>query len=1313
MAKNTANIDLVPREALEELKALDSQLNATKATLIELLKPVVTFSEKMQSSALSIKTLRTEINEYRKVEEQVNNEFAKQKTVVSAIEKAQQKLMQLQTDEARQLAILKEKIRQKNKENEESAKIMLKEAEAAQTLRKKLAEIGKEKTVTIKTKNITENVNINTSKGNENVAKNASYLQQQFNNISSAGFTDISGLVQKNEQGLKNYSSAINELSSRLAYVTSLQNDYKKALDAGNVSEEDYKDKIQSIVNIQKALESELNNLNDKYKINKQTISENSVIAAQATDAFANLSDKGKELTLTILEAGEAQKQIKSSLANLDKEYEKGNISLGEYTEKKAELITLSNTYKDVTKSASRELGNEIKATQSSIGSYNNLSARYSIIKDQLDQMTKAGGKSTEQFEKMQEEAKSLYEEMKKLQSATGKEQLNVGNYPEEVKGLTREIENNVKQLALMKVRGEDNTEEYKKLAKETAVLKDAMMDATAEIKNMASDTSTLNSVLGFAAAAGGGFATITGAMQLFGGESENVAEAQKKLQSVIAITTGIQTLQNSIQKQSALMLGISKIQSIALTKAETIRNTTTKSGSVATAAATIAQKSFNAVAKANPYVLLATALISVTGALVAFSSSSNKAAEQQERLNKLTEIRIELLDQESRKIKESSDVNIAAIEHEIELAKIRNASTQEIRELEDKLYQERRSANKNLSSFMWEYTENIEENKKKLDKYSLKLKELQEIQQNTGNSKIEIEIDGEISKMKVEDAINSIQGKIDNLGKEVEIGTKLKEESDELERQAEIIIAKREKEDIENAKKYQEKINKIKESESKAALEISNEQIKYSANKNKEIAEDENRSYDERIAALHRFAEDMKQSVNNIADQQINNIIKQTAEELNLDPIKDRVKIEKKVSQQINLIKLKSSHETEKIAKETAETSVEIAKEAAENSVKIEKERVDKILDQIARETDARNRKISGEESEEYNTLAKEYSSGLMSDEVYQAKRKAISDKYTTERFKVEADMLQKSLDQTNLTEDERNDIQKRLADNRLEYEKWVNEQEIAAAEELADKKKQLLQDVFDFGNQLVQQRFENQLKELEEEAEANNEWTEEEKERIDRLEESGAISKEQADAQKAAIDQQAEKRAEKIEQKKKELQKKQAIYEKAMAIAQIAWNTAQAIMAAWTNPWSAPGMIPLIIAAGAVQSATVLATPIPEYAQGTPDHPGGLAIVGDGGKSEMIISNGRIFKTPSSDTLLNLPEHSMVLPDFNMAMEEMKILKAPCENRDSIGIEKLSEQFKESNKSLHELVRRSIIESKNSRYTRELNNVHSIKRR
>lgn len=104
--------------------------------------------------------------------------------------------------------------------------------------------------------------------------------------------------------------------------------------------------------------------------------------------------------------------------------------------------------------------------------------------------------------------------------------------------------------------------------------------------------------------------------MELFGSESEEVEEAQKKLQAAIAITTGVQAIQNAVQKQSALILGISRIQMAALSKAQVYNRLVTIQGTKATLAATVAQKAFNLIASANPYVLLALALVTVVGAL-------------------------------------------------------------------------------------------------------------------------------------------------------------------------------------------------------------------------------------------------------------------------------------------------------------------------------------------------------------------------------------------------------------------------------------------------------------------------------------------------------------------------------------------------------------------------------------------------------------------------------------------------------------------------------------------------------------------------
>lgn len=443
-----------------------------------------------------------------------------------------------------------------------------------------------------------------------------------------------------------------------------------------------------------------------------------------------------------------------------------------------------------------------VKINQSAEGSYNRLSAQYSLNKIFLNNMTVEEREATEEGRKLVAETKAIYEEMKRLQEATGKTSLNVGNYSDAAKGLTTQIENQTKELALLRLAGKQGTAEYQQLSKETAILRDAVKDATAEITRMASDTSNLDAVLGAAAAASGGFAAFTGAMELFGAESEDVQEAQKKLQAVIAITTGVQAIQNAVQKQSAVMLGISRIQMAALSKAQVYNRLVTMQGTKATLAATVAQKAFNLIAYANPYVLLALALVTVIGALVLFASNTDKSAKNQQKLNEAQKVWLDYLETEATEMNRVSNERVAQLNRELNVAKARNASLSETRKIEDEILEERTKAHNKSVGFYGQELDDLEANR-------AKLKQLHEmlLQVNTakarGDSKIRIDVDldGKIDKVKVDDAIDAIQGQIDNVGRAVDIAVNLKTEGADLDAERKIQAAQRQQENRNAAK--------------------------------------------------------------------------------------------------------------------------------------------------------------------------------------------------------------------------------------------------------------------------------------------------------------------------------------------------------------------------------------------------------------------------------------------------------------------------------------------------------------------------------
>lgn len=422
------------------------------------------------------------------------------------------------------------------------------------------------------------------------------------------------------------------------------------------------------------------------------------------------------------------------------------------------------------------------RLNNSAEGSYNRLSAQYSINKIYLNNMTVEEREATEEGRKLVAETKAIYEEMKRLQEATGKTSLNVGNYEAATTKLTSQVRTLTEQLAAMRLEGKQDTAEYAELSKKAGDLKDALMDATQEVKNMASDTSILDSVLGAAAAAGGGFSAFTGAMELFGAESKDVAAAQKKLQAAIAITTGLQTLQNAVQKQSALMLGISKIQQAALTKAKVYDRLVTIQGTKATLGAVAAQKIFNAVASANPYVILALALLSVVGALTLFAINTGSAAEKQKALNQQQELYLQSLEREQNEIQRVSDNRVKALERDLAVAKSQNKSLSETRKLEDEIYKEQLTNNAKLRGFRGQEVEQLDQNIARR-KQLLNLLEETQGKESRGikSLRLDLDFDGVKEAYYTKDAIEAIQGAIDNLDKEIEIGVTLRDEEADI----------------------------------------------------------------------------------------------------------------------------------------------------------------------------------------------------------------------------------------------------------------------------------------------------------------------------------------------------------------------------------------------------------------------------------------------------------------------------------------------------------------------------------------------------
>jgi hypothetical protein len=193
--------------------------------------------------------------------------------------------------------------------------------------------------------------------------------------------------------------------------------------------------------------------------------------------------------------------------------------------------------------------------------------------------------------------------------------------------------------------------------------------------------------------------------------------------------------------------------------------------------------------------------------------------------------------------------------------------------------------------------------------------------------------------------------------------------------------------------------------------------------------------------------------------------------------------------------------------------------------------------------------------------------------------------------------------------------------------YDRTVQLANQAADAIIAAKERQFQaeQDMLDKQKEGIQANYEMQLDYI-------NATTRNETERANKIA--------QLQAQKSAQD-------ESIEQKKREVAKRQANASKIAAMASIVQNTAIAIAGALKYGPAAPAIIALITAAGATQLAIAANTPVPAYKEGTNYHKGGMFIAGDGGQKELIIApNKKPYFSASTSTLYNEAAGTKVIP-------------------------------------------------------------------
>lgn len=567
--------------------------------------------------------------------------------------------------------------------------------------------------------------------------------------------------------------------------------------------------------------------------------------AQQVAKAIENVSSATEEQRKQIQLATEQSEKLAKS-------YRDVTAAEFEVIKSQIELKNATKQQKDIDKLI-------VQINNSAEGSYNRLSAQYRLNKIRLNELSAEQRATVPQYKALEEETRNIYEEMKRLQEVTGKNTLNVGNYGDATKNLRGELMQLVQQMAQMKAEGKDNTAEYDQMRQRAGKLQDAMMDARMEIRNTANDTKDLNTIMN-GIAIGGGLMTMTKQLGLFSSSNEDANASQQGLQKTIAVVSALIMLQNALQKQSNLMIGVGAVKTWALAMAEKVRAKFTTQSAIATKGATIAQKAFNVVASANPYVLLAMALVSVIGAITLFAIGTNKAHKEQKQLNDLIASNLEYMEAHSERISRLNNERASQLQRDLDVAKAQNKSLSDQRKIEDDIYNERVSAHdKKMKIYSIEMAKE-DEYRAKLEKLQDNLRKLQQAQAKGYNRiNIDVNLDGKLERVKVEQAIEDTQKSIDNYGKIVTIATELRTEGADIEKERALQIAQRIKDAKDQAKVEQDI---VRQSEDKRLANIKDsytrERMMIEANAKREI-EDINKRLAEEVNLTAKARESLR----------------------------------------------------------------------------------------------------------------------------------------------------------------------------------------------------------------------------------------------------------------------------------------------------------------------------------------------------------------------------------------------------------------------------------------------------------------------
>lgn len=1165
-------------------------------------------------------------------------------------------------------------------------------------------------------------------KYNEVIHK-ASEIQSKYNDVLEQTTTSISrelaevdkqnranqeqyNSIDKAKKILDQYKDSMNNHAQRIVAVTARLSDLKKSIDENNKA---YKDGKISL--------SELAEANGKLTVQYEALKQDKAKMLQLMNAEIKLNQSGVESYTQLSQQLELMKKAYKDLDRETREGVGGEELLSQINELDAHLKDLAGNMGEF----QRNVGNYAIAGRNGVVSTESLTSaleKQAVTTKDLQDQNKILAEAKDLLKREDEnypvllaQINTKIEENNKALGINTQEQESA---KKSLKELVLEISNLTLQYQALSDEEKDTAEgkalasHIQDLIERAGQLKDAIGDTNRAISNAASDTRGFDQLTEGAELAASAFELVEGAAAALGIQEGELQEVQTRLLSAMALANSASKIQNALQKESAVMQGVLSVQTRLRTIAENLHTAAQGKGVVMTKLLTAAQWGFNAAANANPIGLLVAGITALVAAgygltklfktLTGDSETVKKAYEEQVKaIDTLTEAHDRLIE----KMKARGATEAETLSQTIKNHREEAVALEELMKKAAKLYGKDSDQYKEAAEKKKEIDEDFKASKEDAHDYIDKLiheTNVKDREKAVGTYQVKREIIADELRMQRELLSSMLEvGEItyeqyNDMLKTLELRKQLKLEE----------VDKSEKKDKENKAKNAEKAYKELQQATKAGEDALLNLIEDSIERERQA---EQYRYDRQLKELQRQLKKQGAKSKEMRTAILNQIegleaehakklqdLDDTALERRLNAneafLNSRVEAAKtgskeemdatleilKVQQSREMLEIKKQEDNHTITKEqTEEIRANIVEKYAKKELETRQEYAQKWADKllndyadeetkrdislqsglIALQRDYNERiKAAGSNTKEHEKIEQEYQ-----DQIYQLQMK-----YAQDSVKASIEVLEKVLQNEDLSVEKRKELETELAQLKVDLDKMVvdsdthmtqttianaqkrKKEQIEAAMSWVHYASQAISSVSDMINGL----FDSQAEKLDAQMEANQAAGDTEVERINEMVEKQVITQEEGEARKRAAEAKTAKENEKLEKKKAELQYKQAVWEKANSLAQAAIATALSLMQLWVKPgW--PAAIPMMAvvgALGAVQMATIAATPIPKYAEGTAYHFGGPAVVGDGGKHELVMIGSNAFITPDTPTVVDLPKGASVFPDITESL-------------------------------------------------------------